>query len=126
MKKLLHILLIGMLFISCCTEEPRENDNHLIRGSEFRGKVDLDRVVDKTVKYVVIHFYENDKFIVGNADEGGMIYEEVESGFYELIGREITLYKIIDGEKHLIRRLYHSSTERTIAYAYGVEFYRQY
>lgn len=74
-------LIVVLSFSSCKKDEPNQAVA-LFGGTEWRGKVNIERALNKKTYYIVCKFYNDGTFRLSRADQGGMIYAEEATGTY--------------------------------------------
>lgn len=106
-------------------EEKIEID--ILANSEWRGKVNLERALNKETAYYVFKFFGSNKtFRISAADAGGMIYKHLYEGVYHLKDNgELVLHQKGGGGFSFRYREKGGRPEHIFAGYFGVNLYRQ-
>lgn len=121
-KKILGLLALvsfTLALASCGKDEPGRDP---YANTEWRGKHNTDRMLDKRKVYTVVKFFGDKRYRVSAADSGGFIYKHLDTGTYSVKGSDIRLVSDFGGEEYLT---YFSDTQTLQFLYYGVNLHLQ-
>lgn len=119
------LLLILFLSLSSCKKGNNAPEVDVFKNTEWRGKVNLDRALNKKTAYYVIKFFGDKTFRISAADAGGMIYKDLETGSYEFIAEDMLVLHLAGGGELVFSYRERDSQNYIYAGYYGVNMYRQ-